>query len=139
MDDLKQLLCESAIVSSKNFWKSIQIYLLKPHIVNRRLAGAELLSVLEHRNGDSSGADINALCDYLSKVLGNSVEKIPIVNILNEIHLENAFNVVDKEHLIEALTKSDVFKSCFVAINKLLPKNLKVHGISYELVVFGKL
>lgn len=132
MDVFEKILCKQNVADFKKFWKAISLYVQMPHLVNRKLAGSEIVIALSYSQKEVVGL----LHDYLLKT-DEDVGHEDIVNTLKKLKLENTFQLIDVNHLfniVEAHTKPNNI----LLINKLLPKNTMIHAIGLELITFGK-
>ena len=118
-----------------NFWQATKLIINKPHIINRRLAGAVLLSQLDCGNA------------FLSKEIQlkivNDLESLALIldegAITNNIKtILNKYNINVGEWAWSKLKDTSKSCTCIIIINKLLAKNLKLYKSSYEIVFLGK-
>lgn len=132
-------LCESTLDHNENFWHSIKLIVTKPHIVNKRLTGSVPIKLFEC-NGQPTSDNAHHLDiiytvqsspytddeTILQKLLNLALRKI-------NANFEEAWN-----QLICSKTPKSATNVCLVIVNKLLPKNLKIHCPSYELCIIGE-
>lgn len=118
-----------------NYWKAIRLYINKPHVENRRLAGIVKIACFQ-------------LADIVSK------EKQRQVSIdLKSLETENLsadilFNFLTDRGIIirkstdtflsETIKRVDNSVTGFIVVNKLLAKNLNKFSSCYEMVILGK-
>lgn len=126
------------IANRSNFWKSILLSISKPHLINRRLAGAEQLSVYQSKFNDNSSLPstfINQLtrCAQCTEDFNENI----LSEILQDTQTIDAFHEID----IQCASKCDLNeeKHVFVMLSKLLPKNLATNKITYEIAVVGNI
>lgn len=127
----------SPVTKPQNFWKTIKLYLDKPHIVNKRLAGSIPWSYVKSTN-DISLDNFIELRKYLrneGEYNGDSV-----INFLNENHidsikcpaafLDNLSSIPDKRDAL-------LYGSKVLILRKMLPKNKNLYDTVNELVLIG--
>lgn len=120
-----------------NFWKAIVLSVIKPHLINRRLAGAEQIAVFQ---SNSCGINedlkfINHTARFIHKQSDRNVDVNFVLNILKEFESPDEFTDVP----IQTLSECDFERKSgiFVILSKLLPKNLQSHKCTYELAILG--
>lgn len=128
----------SPITKPENFWKTLKLYLDKPHTVNKRLAGSVPLSYFKSTNEISLKNFIE-----LKKHLKNEREYNgdSVINFLKENNIDA---VKCPGAFLENLTsvperRDDVLDgNKIIILRRLLPKNKNLYGIANELVLIGK-
>lgn len=134
MDRFDKVLCKQNVPDVGNFWKSIRLYVQKPHVVNRRLAGSEIVIALSYSQLDV----VRSLHDHLLR-FGGKVGHDGILGTLKGLNIDDdAFKIIDVDHLFDDWETYYGTANNILIINKLLPKNTKVHASGCELVTFGK-
>lgn len=108
---------------SESFWKSIKIYVLNQHVVNRKLTGTIPLFFWKISNPECLQILVEK-CKHLdfsdkTKELIENVEKL---------------NVADFEDIILDSHNS----SCYGLISKILPRNLNKFNSGHTLTILGK-
>lgn len=126
-------ICSESVEKAVNFWKSIKLYVTKPHTVTRQLAGAKPIAVFhyQHTNGHFI-KDVEAINDhiqYRNELLPNK-EFIP--NLFLELKLNGNLKQIDSKCLTDDEIPCD---GSWIIQNKLLPKNLKLHDNCVELII----
>lgn len=125
------------IENRANFWKAIVLSVIKPHLINRRLAGAEQIAVFQ-----SSLCGINKDLKFIKHIAHSICERSDenvdvnfVLNILNKIKSPDEFTEIQ----IQTLSECDFDKEnrVLVILSKLLPKNLQSHKCTYELAILG--
>lgn len=134
MNATKTLLCKSNVLDLKNFWRTIAIFVKKPHVINRKLAGSEI--VIAFKCSASSEATRNLFEVLISSE--NAKEYEFVARTLDELQFEcELFDPKDLSDILES-EQAKSPESSIIVVNKLLPKSTKIHCIGYELIVFGK-
>lgn len=119
-----------------HYWKALLLYINKPHVENRRLAGAVKIACFQ-------------LVDIVSKD-----KKQQISTELQSLDTENLsadtlFDfLTDRGIIIQKSTDSclaETINNCdrsdvrgFIVVNKLLAKNLNLFSSCYEMIILGK-
>lgn len=125
------------IENRHNFWKPILLSVVKPHLINRRLAGAEQLYI-----GHAKSSRFNANWLFIKRVASyiteNCIEEIDvdfIKRILVECGLQDEFSEINGE----TLSKCDLNyeQKIIIVLNKLLPKNLTAQKCTFEVNILG--
>lgn len=130
--------------SRSNFWKAILLSVTKPHLINRRLAGAEQISVYRRNLNDSNIESSSSAERFIDQVVGiaqktfheDSYENI-LPEVLDETQTVVEFHEVDIQCTFECDLNKE--KCVFVILSKLLPKNLASNKITYEIAIIGKI
>lgn len=127
----------SPLAKPQNFWKTIKLYLDKPHTINKRLAGSVPWSYFKSTNKISLNHFIE-----LRKHLRNDSEYNgdSVINFLKQKDVE----VVKcpggfLEDLINDPEENEVFLHGhkIIILRRLLPKNKNLYGTANELVLIG--
>lgn len=126
------------IENRSNFWKAIFLSVTKPHLINRRLAGAEQISIYQ-----SNCTDPNTLSTFIDRVAqiaqktfaDDLGENHVLPKILHETETNAKFHEID----VQSASAYDLCekKLVIVMLNKLLPKNLASNKITYEIAILG--
>lgn len=120
-----------------NFWKAILLSVTKPHLINRRLAGAEQIAVLQSNSFglNTDGKLIKQIACSIQKQFDEDIDSDFMQKILNEMQLSDRFQEVD----IHKLSEYDLNKKehVVVILSKLLPKNLVSYKCTYEIAILG--
>lgn len=137
-DELKWITIETASVENRNnFWKAILLSVVKPHLINRRLAGAEQIYACQSNAPESNanGELIRKFASYIQDHSEDEINKEFVMKILIEIGCQNKF--IDKDN--QEISKCDLNKEkqILIILNKLLPKNLTSHKCTYEINIIG--
>lgn len=132
---LKWTLIETLpIENDLNFWKAILLSVTKPHLINRRLAGAQQISVYQSNTTDLN--IVNRIANYVQQPIDFD-EALILHKILQETQTLDHFHPVDTQFLSECDFNRD--KLIFVILSKCLPKNLQSHKNTFEITILGKL
>lgn len=107
---------------NESFWKSIKIYVLNQHVVNRKLTGTIPLFFWKISNPESLLVEKCKQLDFSDK----SKELIENVESLN---------IADFEDII--LNHHNSF--CYGLISKILPRNLNKFSSGHTLTILGKI
>lgn len=121
-----------------NFWKAILLSVTKPHVINRRLAGAETISVL--RFGATELNRAGKFMRNIAHIIQNHIEENDIgrdfmVKILQEAGVTDGSEEINTQCLPDIDLNEE--KLILVILNKLLPKNLASHKCTFELTILG--
>ncbi|XP_064612826.1 probable tRNA (uracil-O(2)-)-methyltransferase [Liolophura sinensis] len=136
-DDLKTLLCDLTFEkvdektlsgSQDGFCRALSVWLNKPHVVNRRLSGAQILCTLV--------TDLRLGSVSLIQVIGDILLKYEDDRTCGAVdkHLDSERLAVDVDNL-DAVDPS----STVIVLRDLHPKQLDRYLILRELVIFDKL
>lgn len=131
--------CVSPITNPDNFWKTIKLYLDKPHAVNKRLAGSVPLSHFKVTS-EVSINDFIELRKHLRserEYNGDSVIKFLKRKNIDALKCPSGF----LDDLINIPKREDGVLSHGVRViilSKLLPKNKTLYTTASELVLIGK-
>lgn len=127
---------------ARSFWKSIEIYITKPHVVNKRVSGVIHMGYAELPPSATTTSDfVNALagqktsesiqrCNQdvvdhnLDVVINNIAIKLPVHDTTETNEFIQTFSTADQPESRRV-----------VVINKLLSKNAKMFENNWELVV----
>lgn len=126
------------VENRNNFSEAIFLSVVKPHLINRRLAGAEHLCVF--RSNDTTvnidGKLINQFSAYIEKHIDNEIDVDFVKDALDESSALDKF----EEMNVQKLTKYDLKKKTetLIILNKLLPKNVSTYKCTFELNIIGK-
>lgn len=127
-----------SIENRSNFWKAIFLSVTKPHLINRRLAGAEQISIYQSNCNDPN--TLSTFNDHVSQIVQKTfpddLDENILPKILHETHTQAEFHEID----IQCTATYDLNeeKLVIVILNKLLPKNLASNKITYEIAILGK-
>lgn len=106
---------------NNSFWKSIKIYVLNQHVVNRKLTGTVPLLFWKISNPENHQILVDKCKQIDFKSKEHLIEDVESINIAN--FDEIIFN------------KSS---SCYGLISKILPRNLDKFGSGHTLTILGK-
>lgn len=141
MDNFNKILCQSGVSSSKNYWKAINLYTQKPHLINRKLIGAEILTVLNYIGaGDQFLKSVKNISDRLIKFSEekSTIDDKTLLGIVGELGLNDYFRAPEEGTLLDFLERSNNLAAGAIAVNKLIPKNVNTNAVTYEFIVFGR-
>lgn len=130
-----ELIETHSIENRSNFWKAIFLSVTKPHLINRRLAGAEQISLYRSKRNDPTFID--RVAQIAQETFPDELDEENILpKILNETKAMAALHKID----LQSASKYDLNeeKLVIVILNKLLPKNLASNKITYEIAIIGK-
>lgn len=121
----------------EKFWKAISLAVIKPHVINRRLAGAETISILRCRATqlNSGGKFIRQIAHIIQNNIKEDVNKDFLTNIINEVNSSEKFEDVNTQNPFDSDLNEE--KQILVILNKLLPKNLTSHKCTFEIAILG--
>lgn len=118
-------------VTPELFYRAANIYLQKPHVVNRKLFGASTLATFRVRRGDP--VDVDELVDRLRERLSE------IENGMREVCDDLRLEV---EVLEEGLDlngfSGEGFEGRYLVLKRLLPRNLNVFKPLEVLAIVGE-
>lgn len=139
VDQLKwEIIATASIEDRARFWRAISLSVLKPHLINRRLAGAEQLCVLRSSETglNSNGLVINRMVDYIESHKDDEVGEDFLRDAIRQSGIQDELESVD----VQDLSQCDlgIEKQILVILNKLLPKNLASHKCTFEINILGK-
>lgn len=124
------------IENSRKFWRAITLSVIKPHLINRRLAGAEQICIFRSTDTDLNidGKFINLIANHIESQTDDEINVDFLKVILRKIDI-----APDKFEIIPSLSKCDLNteKQILVILNKLLPKNVSSHACTFEINVLG--
>uniref|UniRef100_A0A182QM27 tRNA (uracil-O(2)-)-methyltransferase n=1 Tax=Anopheles farauti TaxID=69004 RepID=A0A182QM27_9DIPT len=117
-----QIIAETVLKqgSSKNFWKALDVYLFKTHVINKKLFGVTNVSLLCFRSSTTAGHD-----NLLELVAGTEVDSFDyaIRNVLLNLGCEICVEQLDPIS-IDLLVERKYDGA--VVLNRLLPKNINI-------------
>lgn len=118
--------------TDENFWQSLQLYLRKAHVVNRRLAAVVPVGYTKwtasEQQQEFAISDVDIARD-------NSVSHLEA----GVIHLQQRkFELIQKTHATDLHNLATESPSVLVLVNKMLAKNMKVFAGCHEIVVIGE-
>lgn len=129
-----------SIENRSNFWKAIFLSVTKPHLINRRLAGAEQISIYRCNCGHPN-PKLSTFIDRIAQTAQNTIsddldENIGLPTILHESRINDEFHEID----LQCASTHDLNaeKLAIVILSKLVPKNLASNKITYEIAILGK-
>lgn len=130
--------CLCPVAKPQNFWQTIKLYLDKPHIVNKRLAGSVPWSYFKSAN-DISSDNFIELRKYLRnerEYNGDSVISFLKQNHIDAVKCPGAF----LENLTTIPETRDVVLrgNKIIILRRMLPKNKNLYDTVNELVLIGK-
>lgn len=123
----------------QNFWKAIQLSIIKPHTIKRQLAGANQIAIFKCGVDETTSkldffkqialqiskhSDLQIDADFVPKIFST---------INSEIKLEN----LDSKYMNNTDLDDEHSGNILLVLNKLINKKLK--SDSFELVVVGKI
>lgn len=124
------------IENGRKFWRAITLSVIKPHLINRRLAGAEQICIF--RSTDTSlntdGKFINHIVNHIESQKDDEIDVDFLKRILRRIDVAS-----EKFEIIPSLSKCDLNteKQILVIFNKLLPKNVSSNACTFEINILG--
>lgn len=120
-----------------NFWNAILLSVTKPHLINRRLAGSEQVSVFRSRANqlNPNVKFIERIADRIQKHFAEDVDADFMKKHLNEADISMEFDEVD----IQQISKCDLNKDkqILIVLSKLLPKSLVSNKCTFEVAILG--
>lgn len=127
------------VVNRNNFWKAILLSILKPHLINRRLAGAEQICVFRSNTIDinSSGQLINKFVAYINSQTEAGIDVDFIRRAFCELNVQADFEHIDNKQLSTYDLNKD--RQILIILNKLMSKNVSNYGCTYEINIIGNL
>lgn len=128
----------SLITKPENFWKTLKLYLDKPHTVNKRLAGSVPLSYFISTNEITLNNFIE-LKKHLK--LEREYNGDAVINFLKEKNIDavkcpSAF--LDNLTNIPERRDDALYGNKIIILRRLLPKNKNLYGTANELVLIGR-
>lgn len=115
----------------ENFQKSIILYATKPHTINRQLAGAEHVAIYKYPT--ELNEDIHRIDEYIRTHPNAVIDKDFVPKLFEALDWRGNLIEINKSDLVDELNGN----GSVIVLNKLLPKNLKIHSKCVELVVIG--
>lgn len=116
-----------------NFWKTVKLYVKKPHVINRRLAGCVEIGIFKYFNKVDE-QKLNQIVDEFKNIAVLSISEI--VAAFKNVELKTEQATDDLFHSIEHAQENG--QCGLFVINKLLAKNLKLFSCCYELTILGE-
>lgn len=133
-----EIVTRTSIEDRNKFWRAILLSVIKPHLINRRLAGAEQMCVFHSTDTglNADGSLINRIVNHIDSHINDEVDVDFLTKALPQLDAPNKFELID----IQDLTKCDfnTEKQILVILNKLLPKNLSSHKCTFEINILGE-
>lgn len=124
-----------SLASEINYWKGVLLSVVKPHVINRRLAGAEQVAVFRsgHANIDAKliGQRVFGSQDH---VADSDINAEFLKKIIDEFG--GQFDELDSQHLATCDFYND--RQTVIILNKLLPKNMSLQKCTFEVVLLGR-
>lgn len=99
----------------ENFWKAIKLFITKPHVLNRQLAGADQISV--HAFNCNLFENIDEICEFAA----NEVESTNDTELVQS--LQHRLEQFGRQISFDEI--SNEFSGSYLILNRLLSKNLK--------------
>lgn len=125
------------VENRSNFWKAIFLSVTKPHLINRRLAGAEQISIYRCNCGSPNTKFIDHITHTAQNTISTDLDEHDILpTILRETRTDDEFHEID----LQCASTLDLNeeKLTIVILSKLVPKNLASNKITYEIAMLGK-
>lgn len=120
------------------FWRSVNLFITKPHTISRQLAGAEQVILFKIQNGNLT-AEIERIGEFIKNCDNIRPNEEFLAGMFTDLKISGSFEQIDKKIFQDLIKSNDQNNQAnIVLVNKLLPKNLKCHENVYELVVLGK-
>lgn len=114
------------------FWKSIEIYILKPHVVNKRVSGIVHLGYAE------LPADVDITSEELVGALASQTAETLLEKLSIDIGSDRQLTFVeDCNEVVQFLSQRPAGHDRIVIVNRLLSKNTKFFNNSHEIVLIG--
>lgn len=114
----------------ETFWKAIEIYLLKPHVINKRISGVVHVGYANVPAGLATST-----VDCVNALSGHSLASVQALTIaIDGTPLEVHANC---SAAVQTLLQNPPSQDRIVAISKLLSKNASIFANTYEIVVLG--
>lgn len=134
-----EIIATASIQNRNKFWRAISLSVIKPHLINRRLAGAEQMCLFRSSNFDlnADGKLIYGIVDYIDSQSNDEVDLDFLGEALRQVDAQNDFEQISSQDLFKCDFSTE--KRIFVILNKLLPKNLSSHKCTYEINILGKI
>lgn len=130
--------CVSPVTKPENFWTTLKLYLDKPHIVNKRLAGSVPWSYFKTANEISldNFIELRTHLGNESEYSGDSVMNFLKRNLIDAVKCPAAF----LENLRSPTEKRDsvLHGNTILILRRMLPKNKNLYGTVNELVLIGE-
>lgn len=118
-----------------SFWKSIKLYVKKPHVINKRLAGSVEIGIFEYLH-KLHAQKYNDLVQRLQNTEELSINGIIKIFAETDVKAKQVSDDVwDSIQNFHANSE----KHGLIVVYKLLAKNLKSFSSCYELAVLGKI
>lgn len=127
------------IEDRKKFWRAISLSVIKPHLINRRLAGAEQICVFRSNN-TGLNVDrncINRIVNYIDSHINDEVDTDFLQKALHQSDAENHFQLINSRDISKYDLSVD--RQILVILNKLLPKNLSSNKCTFEINILGNI
>ncbi|XP_031629782.1 probable tRNA (uracil-O(2)-)-methyltransferase [Contarinia nasturtii] len=125
-----EIIVRAAVENRNNFWKAILLSAIKPHLINRRLAGAEQICIFRTNNTDlnRNGQFINKLLAYIQMRTETEIDVDYVKKAIYELQTQDEFKQIDDQQY--DLNKD---RQILIILNKLLSKNISTFGYTYEI------
>lgn len=137
-DKFRWEIVESVVIENRlNFWKAILLGVIKPHLINRRLAGAEHIYVCRSKQSllNANGQLIKQIAAYITEHSKDEIGTDIVKRILKENGYQNEFEEIDVHQLSKINLNQD--KQILIVLNKMLPKNVAAQKCTFEVSVLG--
>ncbi|XP_053676478.1 probable tRNA (uracil-O(2)-)-methyltransferase [Anopheles nili] len=109
----------------KNFWKAVDIYLFKTHLINKKLFGVNNISILSFKHGKSASTNEEQdpfLQDKLNETTAERFETEVRQHLIDHGYVVQVENMNNTS--IDRLSQSEWYG--VIVLNRLLPKNIHV-------------
>lgn len=126
-----------SVENRPNFWKAIFLSVTKPHLINRRLAGAEQISIHRCNFGRPNTTYFDRIAHTAQNTISTDLDENNILpTILRQTNLADEFHEID----LQCASTHDLNeeKVALIILSKLVPKNLATNKITYEIAILGK-
>lgn len=120
-----------------NFWNAILLSVTKPHLINRRLAGSEQISLFRiHANELNNNVKfIEKIASRIQKHFAQDVDAEFMKKHVHETDISIEFDEIGIQHISKCDLNKD--KQILIVLSKLLPKSLVSNKCTFEVAVLG--
>lgn len=125
-------------IMNEHYFRAINIYLFKPHVINRKLFGVDnVLSFTYRKFTEHDPFDtLSFLRNFKSRSLDGRTNEEIISSLSEEYHLD----IKDTSNInLNEFNPSDPIYAGYIVLNRLLPRNLNVFKALDVLAVIGGL
>lgn len=133
-----EVVATASIEDRTRFWCAISLSVLKPHLINRRLAGAE--QICAFRSSDtglnSNGIFINRMVNYIESQKDEEVGEDFLKDAIRQSGIQDEIELMDVQDLSQCDLSTE--QQILIILSKLLPKNLTSHKCTFEINILGE-